>query len=386
MRQLALVLDAVRSPYGLRGGVLSKWHPVDLAAEVLTRLLERAGVPPGAIDAVVIGCASQVGAQSANIARRAALAAGWPEEVAAVSLECHAASSAQAVVVATQSVVSEMSEVVVAGGVEVMSAVPLGAPLGQPVLGKPLGRRLQERYGAAYITPGLAAEELARRCSLGRSALDGWVLSSYKKALAAQRRPPAYLTAVPVLARGGQFVVRDEALEHAPQRGAVRALAPAYCAEGVITAANMAAEGDGASGVIVASERAARKLGVRPLARLRSLASVGGTPALWPLTTERATRRALGSAGLSVAEVDRWYVYESSAAAVLAWAASLGVPLERVNPEGGELASTSPVGAVGAGLFAMATAAIAEGRGERVGLCVAGEAGVAVAGVLDAVQ
>lgn len=381
----AFVLDAARSPFGSRGGVLSDWHPVDLAAEVLGRLLNRAGVPQGAVDAVIVGCASQVGAQSGNIARRAVLAAGWPERVPAVSLECHAASSAQAVVLAAQSVSTGASKVVVAGGVEVMSAVPLGATLGQPRLGKPLGRRLSDRYGSDYLPPGLAAEEVARRCSLTRAALDAWALRSYKKAAAAQRRVPRYLLPVATKPGGGGLVNRDEGLDRTPSRAALRALLPAYSQGGVITAANIAAEGDGASGVVVASEQATHELGVRPLARLSWSASVGSSPDLWPLSTVPATSRVLEVAQLRLAEIDWWYVHESSAAAVLAWAAELGVPLERVNPDGGDLATTSPLGAAGASLFAVATACLAEGRGERVALCAAGETGVGVACVLEKV-
>jgi acetyl-CoA acyltransferase len=381
--QAALLVGAVRSPFGLRGGVLSGWHPVDLASELLGQLLQRAGVHREAVDAVILGCASQVGAQSGNIARRATLAAGWPEQLPAFCVECHAASSAQAVVLAAQSVSAGSSNVVVAGGVEAMSAVPLGATLGQLTLGKPFGRRLKERYGRDYLPPGLAAEAIARRFSLNRGALDAWALGSYKKALSAQRRGATYLAPLPPGPAGGALVRRDEALERAPGRAALRGLLPAYAEDGVVTAANLAAEGDGASGVVVVSERAARELGARPLARLRCSASAGSTPDLWPLSMVPATSNVLKASRLHLDDIDWWYVHESSAAAVLAWAAELGVPLSKVNPEGGELATTSPLGAVGAGLFASAAACLASGRGERVGLCVAAEAGVGVACVLE---
>jgi|SRR5579875_140249 len=381
----AFVLDAARTPFGRRGGALARWHPVDLASELLAQLLGRAGVPHGAVDALIVGCASQVGAQSGNIARRAGLASGLPEGVPAFSLECHAASSAQAVVLAAQRVSTGESDLVLAGGVEVMSAVPLGAALAQPTLGKPLGRRLLERYGREHPPPGLTAEMVARRSSLRREALDSWAWRSWKKATAAQRRKPRYLVSLPMTPSGGGLVQKDEALQGPPTRSAIRELLPAYDEGGLITAANIAAEGDGASGVVVASRKAASELGAHPLAQLSWLVSAGGPPALWPLATIPAALRVLDKGRLRAADIDWWYVHESSAAAVLAWAAELGVPLERVNPEGGELATTSPVGAAGAALFAAATACLAEGRGERVALCVAGEGGVAVAAVLERV-
>ena len=171
------VIDAVRTPYGTRGGALSSWHPVDLAAEVLSQLVQRVGIDGGAVDDVVLGCTTQVGAQACNIARRAVLAAGWPEHVPGATVDRHAASSAQAVHWAAQAIMSGAQDLVVAGGVEVMTAVPLGASLAVPSVGKPYGQRLQDRYkdrGGGLVPPGLAAEEVARRWSLDRSQLDKW--------------------------------------------------------------------------------------------------------------------------------------------------------------------------------------------------------------------
>lgn len=376
----AFVLDAARTPYGRRGGALASWHPVDLAAELLGRLVMRTGVEAGSVGGVFLGCTSQVGAQAGNIARRAALAAGWPESVPGTTVDSHAASSAQAVHWAAALVASGVEDLVVAGGVEAMSTVPLGANLAQPAVGKPMGRQLAARYsaGEGLPPPGLAAEEVARRWALTRLDLDSWALDSYRKARSSQARSPGYLMALGELRK-------DENLKSPPSRSAVRALVPAFVPGGLVTAANMANEGDGASAVVIASASAAHKIGLAPMARVVSLATTGSTPALWPVATVPATRLALDKARLEQGSIDWWYVHESSSAAVLAWAAEMGVPGERVNPEGGALASTAPAGAVGAGLFAMAAHCLAGGGGSRVLVSVAAESGVATACVLEQV-
>ena len=372
------VVDAARTPYGRRGGALAGWHPVDLAAELLCRLLPRAGVEPGQVEGVLLGCTSQLGAQAGNIARRATLAAGWPESVPGATVEAHAASSAQAVHCAVAAVASGAQDLLVAGGVEAMSTVPLGSSLAQPVVGKPLGRRLAERYnrGQGLPPPGLAAEEVARRWSLRRADLDAWALGSHRKARASQAEAPGYL--VPL---GG--LDRDEGLGHSPARSGVRALVPAYLPGGVVTAANMANEGDGASAVVIASEATARKLGLGRKARIVTLASAGSEPALWPVATVPATRLALRKARLPSEAIDWWYVHESSSAAVLAWVTEMGVPAERVNPDGGALASTDPAGAAGTGLLAMAVQRLADGRGGRALVGLAGEGGIGLACILE---
>ena len=352
------------------------------------RLVSRAGLQPGSVGAVVIGCESQVGAQAGNIARRAVLAAGWPDNVPGLTVECHAASSAQAANWAAGAVLSGAAELVVAGGVEVMSAVPLGASLAQPVLGKPIGRRLAERYpgGEGLPPPGLAAEEVARHWKLRREDLDAWAFGSFRKAIASSSGQPSLMAlgSPPGLdAPAGALLKRDENIARPPTLAALRRLVPAYVPNGVVTAGNMAREGDGASGVVVASGAVVNRMAVAPKARFVSFAAAGGAPALWPVTTVPAARLALKRARLRRDAIDWWYVDESSAAAVLAWAVEMGVELERVNPDGGSLATTSPLGAVGAGLLAMAAAGIASGRGSRALVCVAGEGGLAAACVLE---
>jgi acetyl-CoA acyltransferase len=391
----AVVVDAVRTAFGRRGGALSGWHPVDLAAELLTELVGANKVDSALIDDVVLGCTSQVGAQACNIARRAALAAGWPASVPGVTVDRHAVSSAQAVHWAAQAVMSGAQSLVVAGGVEVMSAVPLGAALSQPAIGKPYGARLVERYraGGGLLPPGLAAEAVARQWSLSRDDMDGWALRSVEKALVAQKERPSFIVPVrpavapPPAAQGRRAratkpLTRDEALDRPPRRAALAALPPIYLEGGVVTAANMAAEGDGAAALLIARADMAGALGLVPKARFLSFATAGEDPALWPMAAVPATLAALTASGLCPTDVDRWYVHESSAAAVLAWAAALGLGLDKVNVDGGELATTAPVGAVGAGLFATAVGGLAASSNGFAVVCGAGDGGVGTACVL----
>jgi acetyl-CoA acyltransferase len=381
----ALVVDVVRTPYGRRGGELSAWHPVDLAAELLSQVVARNGVDAGAVEDVILGCTSQVGAQASNIARRAILAAGWPESVPGATVDRQAASSAQAVHWAAQAVMSGAQNLVVAGGVEVMTAVPLGASLAVPAVGKPYGQRLQARYkqSGGLPPPGLVAEEVAARWALTRSVLDQWALLSRDRARQSQRSPLSYMCRVPVPGRAA--LAKDEALLPRLSRADVAALLPAYREGGLITAANIAAEGDGAAAVLIASPGCARALSLTPKARFVSFATAGASPEVWPTAAVPATWEALKKAGLGIEQIDRWEIHESSAAAVLAWLAEMDVAREKVNPDGGALATTSPIGAVGAGLFAAAVAGLAEGKAGRAVVCAAGDAGVAAACVLESV-
>ncbi len=385
----AVVVDALRTPYGRRGGALSGWHPVDLAAELLSQLVGRHGLDGSLVEDVVLGCTSQVGAQAGNIARRAVLAAGWPESVPGATVDRQAASSSQAVHWAAQTVMSGAQNLVVAGGVEAMSVVPLGANLAVPAVGKPYGRRLQERYreGGGLLPPGLAAEEVVRRWSLHRAELDAWALASQTRARRAQRRQPGHFVAVPAAplspGAGGSRLVRDEALLPRRSLADLAALAPMYADGGTITAANMAAEGDGAAALLIASRQRARELGLSAKAVIVSFAVAGAGPEVWPVATIGATSEALRRAGLVADEVGRFEVHESSAAAVLAWMAATGVSPERVNPEGGALATTAPIGAAGAGLFAAAVAGLASGEARYALVSCAGEGGVATACVLE---
>ena len=281
-----------------------------------------------------------------------------------------------------------------------MSSVPLGAPLAQPAVGKPYGTRLLARYKdlGGLQPPGLVAEEIARRWGLSREMLDDWAKQSRQRALTAESRPPAFLVPVAVKreshltesdalpakahrkARAGEILVQDEALLR-PSVDISR-LRPAYLTGGVVTAANMAAEGDGASAVVLCAEGAMDELGLVPKARVLAFATVASDPLLWPLAAVPATVTALQRAGFDLGDIDNWYVHESSSAAILAWAKETGLAMSAVNVNGGALAVTAPVGAVGAGLFSEAVAGLSRGRNGTALVCTAGEGGIGTACVL----
>ncbi|HTW08091.1 MAG TPA: steroid 3-ketoacyl-CoA thiolase [Acidimicrobiales bacterium] len=418
-----VIVDAVRTPFGRRGGVLSGWHPVDLAAFVIGEVVQLNGIDPVAVDDVVLGCASQVGAQAGNLARRAALAAGWPVSVPGATVDRHAASSAQAVHWAAHAAASGAQDLVVAGGVEMASVVPLGAPLAQPATGKPFGTRLVERFkaGGGLLPPGLVAEELARRWELSRERLDNWAVCSTERAVLAQRSRPAHILPTPLpakspsgaaagtgpagkagarraagtdlaaapragAARGRRaapgLLTRDEALAKPATAENLRRLRPMFQEGGLVTAGNMAAEGDGCAAVVVASEAAALVRGLQPRARFVSFASAGGAPDVWPMAAAAASQAALARAGVRAVDVDAWFVHESSAAAVLAWSREVRAPLDLVNPDGGALGTGSPVGAAGAAMFASAVGALAAGAARLALVAAAGEGGVGTACLL----
>jgi acetyl-CoA acetyltransferase len=211
--------------------------------------------------------------------------------------------------------------------------------------------------------------------------VDEWALLSRDRAQQAQKSPPPYMASVAV--SGRKALARDEALAPRLSARQIASLSPAYRDDGVVTAANIAAEGDGASAVLIASQARARALSLTPQVRLVSFATAGASPEVWPLATLPAIREALKSAALGAQDIDRWEIYESSAAAMLAWLAETGVPAAKVNPDGGALATTAPLGAVGAGLFAAAVNGIAQGEGRRAVVAVAGDPGTAAACLLE---
>ena len=409
----AVIVGALRTPYGRCGGALSRWHPVDLAAYLLSALVARYRLVPGAVQDVVLGCLSPVGAQANNLARHAVLAAGWPEQVPGVTVDRRDAGSCQAVHWGAQAVLAGAQDAVVAGGVEVASAVPLGAALAVPHVGKPYSPRLVARYEpeGGLLPPGLAVEQVAKRWQLSRRQLDDWALWSHQRAARAQSQRPGHILAVPLDPRQpddlssrssagspatskrgprkgagvieGSHLVADEAVTLHLSAKDLSSFAPLFSADGVVTAANMAGEGDGAAAVLIASREQADALHVLPLARFVSFAIAGAELAEWPAATIAATRSALARARLSPSDIDHFEVHESSAAAVLAWVSDIGADAPRVNPNGGALAYTSAGGAAGAGLFVEAVSALQQGSGRRALVAAAGEGGVATACVLE---
>ncbi|GAA2687746.1 acetyl-CoA C-acetyltransferase [Actinoplanes palleronii] len=357
----AYLVAAVRSPVGKRGGALSGVHPADLAAHVITALLGRAGVDPAAVDDVVLGCVDTLGPQSGDIARTSWLAAGLPEHVPGVTVDRQCGSGQQAVHFAAQAVMSGTADLVVAGGVQSMSQVPIGsamAPAG-PYRGS---HGWAARYGEQEVDQFRSADDIAAKWSLTRAELEEWALISHRRAIQAIdegrfRAETAPLTlsntmTATATARPGQPATcsADEGPRRDTTAARMAGLTPLR-PSGVITAATSSQLADGAAALLVASGRALREHGLRPRAVIRHLSARGGDPVLMLTAPIEATPRALARAGLRVGDIDRFEVNEAFASVVLAWLRETGADPSRVNVNGGAIALGHPLGATGARLL-----------------------------------
>lgn len=390
-----MLVDVVRTPIGTRNGQLSGWHPADLAGFVLRALAGRTGVDPALVDDVVMGCVTQVGAQSLDVGRNAVLAAGWPHSVPATTVDRQCASGQQAVHVAAHSVIAGAADVVVAAGVEVMSLVPLGAAVAVRDVGQPFPPSIHERYEAAGgLQPqGIAAELVAERYGLSREALDAYGLASQERAAAAVAagRLEAETVAVPgrLLDREGHRVVdtgttvRSDGGVRPTTAQSLAALRPAYKENGLITAGNSAQISDGAAAALVMTAARAAELGLAARARFLSFATAAVDPVLMHTAPAPATAAALARAGLTMADIAVAEVHEGYAAAVLAWLADTGADPERVNPNGGAIALGHPLGCSGVRMLATLTAELERRGGGRGLLTMGGTGGLATALVLE---
>lgn len=384
----AVIVEAVRTPIGARGGRLSGWHPVDLAAEVLRALVERSGIDPSDVDDVVLGCAVQVGNQALNVARSAVLSAGWPVAVPAGTVDRQGVSGLSAVVAAVHAVASGACDAVVAGGVEVMSTTPQGGTL---VPGSvPFGPGMVERYrdDGGLVPAGVAAERLAESLGVDRAALDAVALRSHRRAAAAAPGLEVLPVASRVLDRDKGEVVRpgtsvtvDELPDGRLDADALAAFKPAFTPDGAVTAANSAGIGDGAAAVLVVSEATAARLDRAPLALVRATAAVGIDPLAMLAGAVPATRQVLAGAGLNVANIDRFEVGEAFAPVVLAWERALEVDPSRVNVGGGGIAIGEPTGSLGARLLVTLVHELARAGG-GMGIAATGGGGGLGAAVL----
>lgn len=339
-----VIVQAVRTPIGRRGGALSGWHAVDLSALVLNELLGRTGVHPEDIDDVVWGCVGQLGDQSSNLARFAVLAAGWPESIPGVTVNRACGSSQQAVDFAAQAVQSGRQEVVIAGGVEMMSAVPLGAAR---EVGTPYGPSVLERYDDFSFNQGHSAELIATRWHLSRADVDDFATESHARAAAAWDRGAFDDQIVPV-PTDGEHMDRDEGLRPETSRESLAALRPSFCRSGVIHAGNASQVSDGAAAMLVTTDRRCRQLGITPLARYVDGVAVGSDPVEMLTAPIPATRRLLERTGLKRDDIGVFEVNEAFASVPLAWSRELKVGLDQVNPMGGAIAVGHPLGASGA--------------------------------------
>jgi acetyl-CoA acyltransferase len=345
----AVIVEAVRTPIGKRNGALSGVHPVDLSAHVLTALVQRTGVDPATVDDVVWGCVSQVGDQSSNIGRYAVLAAGWPETVPGISVNRACGSSQAALEQAAHGVIAGQYELVVAGGVESMSRVPLGATR---ATGQPYGPRVRGRYDDFEFNQGVGAELIARKWGLSRTDLDSYAARSHARAAAAIDAGAFDGQIVPVTLPAGTVFDTDEGLRRDTTPEKLAGLKPSFRDDGVIHAGNASQISDGAAALLVTTPAKARELGLTPIARYVAGAVSGADPIMMLTGPIPATEKLLARTGLSVADIGAYEVNEAFAPVPMAWAIELGLTgeadQERLNPLGGAIAVGHPLGASGA--------------------------------------
>lgn len=342
-----VIAGAVRTPVGKRNGGLSDQHAVDLSALVLNELVERTGVHPAIIDDVVWGCVSQVGDQSSNIGRYAVLAAGWPEHVPGTTVNRACGSSQQALDFAVHAVMSGQQDVVVAGGVEVMSRVPLGSAR---ATGMPFGPKVLDRYDGFAFNQGISAELIAQRWNLSRARLDEYSARSHERAAAAQDAGVFKEQIVPVFTRDA-VVVDDEGIRRGTTPARLAELKPAFTPDGVIHAGNSSQISDGAAALLVMTAENAVTLGVTPLARYRGGAVTGADPRLMLTAPIPATEKVLYRTGVKMTDVGVYEVNEAFAPVPLAWLDETGADESKLNPLGGAIALGHPLGASGAVLM-----------------------------------
>jgi acetyl-CoA acyltransferase len=345
----AVIVEAVRTPVGKRNGGLSGVHPADLSAHVLTALVERAGLDPALVDDVVWGCVSQVGEQTFDIARTAVLTAGWPETVTGVTVDRQCGSSQQSVHFAAAGLVAGQYDVVVAGGVESMSRVPMGSSLGEGG-GFPYTQAFFDRYDGARPNQGIGAEMIAERWGLSRQQLDEYSVASHEKAAAARDEGRFDAQIAPVTTDAG-VVRHDEGIRESTVEK-LGALKTVFKPEGgVITAGNSSQISDGSAALLMTTSEKAAELGLRPIARVHTAVLAGADPVIMLTAPIPATQKALARSGLSIDEIGAFEVNEAFAPVPLAWLADLGADAKALNPNGGAIALGHPLGGSGARLM-----------------------------------
>jgi acetyl-CoA acyltransferase len=360
----AVIVDAVRTAGGKRNGKLSGWHPADLAAETLKALQQRNDLDPGIVEDVIMGCVMQVGAQSLNIGRNAVLAAGWPEDVPATSVDRQCGSSQQSAHFAAQGVMAGAYDVVVAAGVEVMSLVPMGASAMVKDIGFPFGPQVGLRYAEAggLVPQGISAEMIADKWGLSREDLDAFSLSSQQRAAVARDEGRFDREIIPVreirrdketgdVIESDETVTADEGIRESTMESLAN-LKPAFKEDGKVTAGNSSQITDGASAVLIMSEEKANELGLTPRARFHTFALAGVDPITMLTGPIPATTKVLERSGLKMDDIDLTEINEAFASVVLAWEKEHHPDMSKVNVNGGAIALGHPLGCSGTKLLA----------------------------------
>ena len=347
----AVIVAAVRTPVGKRNGALAGVHPVDLSAHVLNALAERAGLAdPAEVDDVIWGCVSQVAEQTFDIARNAVLAAGWPQSVPGVTVDRQCGSSQQSVHFAAAGLVSGQYDLVVAGGVESMSRVPMGSSIG-PNRVNPSGSGLETVFHGVAPNQGISAEMIAERWGQSRAQLDEYSVASHDKAAAAIDGGRFAAQVTPVKLEDGTVVDTDEGVRRGSTVESLAKLKPAFRPDGVIHAGNSSQISDGAAALLMTTSEKAAELGLTPVARVHTAVLAAEDPVIMLTAPIPATRKALKKSGLSLSDIGVFEVNEAFAPVPLAWLAEIGADPAKVNPNGGAIALGHPLGGSGARLM-----------------------------------
>ena len=358
----AVIVDAIRTAGGKRNGKLSGWHSADLAAEVLSALVERNNLDPALVDDVIMGCVSQVGNQGLNIGRNAVLGAGWPESVPATTVDRQCGSSQQAAHFAAQGVIAGAYDIAIAAGVEVMTQVPMGASMTPGSI--PFGHKMLARYTDPGLVPqGIGADMIADKWGITREDLDAFGAESQQRAARATAEGRFDREIVPIqelrldketgnIIKGDGVVTADEGIRPDTTAESLANLKPAFSPEGKITAGNSSQISDGASAALIMSEEKAKQLGLTPRARFHTFALAGVDPVTMLTGPIPATAKALEKAGMSIDDIDLFEINEAFASVVLAWAKELKADLGKTNVNGGAIALGHPLGGSGTKLLA----------------------------------
>jgi acetyl-CoA C-acetyltransferase len=370
----AYIVAAARTAGGRRGGALRDWHPADLAAEVLDALIGRSGLDPALVEDVIMGCVGQAGEQAFHIGRNAVLASSLPTSVPAVTIDRQCGSSQQAVQFAAQAVMSGTQDVVIAAGVESMTRVPMGLPVTLPMqhgIGTgPFSKRIQDRFGVPMFSQFVGAEMIAEKYQFRKEELDAFALDSHRKAARATEAGAFDEEIVPlkvVDADGNESLhTRDEGIRYDATLEGIASV-KLIKEGGKISAANASQICDGASGVVVVSERALKAHNLTPLARIVNLTVTGGDPVIMLEEVIPATRRALERSGMGIADIDLYEVNEAFAPVPLAWLREIGADPAKLNVNGGAIALGHPLGASGTKLMTTLVHAL-KASGRRYGL------------------
>jgi acetyl-CoA acyltransferase len=375
----AVILDAVRTPMGRKKGMLSRTRPDEMAAHVLSGIVERNGIDPGAVEDVKMGCVTQIDEQGYNIGRLAALIAGFPVEVCGVSSNRMCGSSLETLNQAAHEVMAGMGDLFIAAGVESMSRVPMGSDGGN------FSEKLTDRY--TIIPQGFSAEMIASRWALSREELDSFSYESHQKAIRARREGRFDNEILPIEVEDENGNIRRMEVDETPREDTdlqkMATLQPSFQADGVVTPGNSSQISDGAAAVLIASRKKAKELGIRPRARIVATATAGVDPTIMLTGVIPATEKVLKKAGLRMEDIDLFEVNEAFASVVLAWQRETGAPWEKVNVNGGAIALGHPLGASGARITATLVNEM-ERRKSRFGLitmCIG--FGMAIATILE---